>query len=557
MDHLSLLTMCLVFQSLAFTTWGKPPEKGAQKISFAKDIKHQSQSLATRQESRKTDSFAAIKEIKHKLADAKDIYKEHNEEITKATLKGLESESGKEEILEKNGSFRHHNYEEMTWLLKDYSKKYSKIARLYDIGTSVQNRKIWVMEISNNPGKHEPGEPEFKYVANMHGDEAIGKEMLLHLIKYLCKNYGVNRRVTHIVDTTRIHIMPSMNPDGYEMAATSFDDQWKSGRTNANGVDLNRNFPDQFFPSTNGPPQPETRAVIKWINSIPFVLSASLHSGALVANYPYDDNPSGQSVYSATPDDDVFRQLARSYSEAHPTMHLANAPWKCKEIPREHFIDGITNGAKWFSVSGGMQDFNYVHSNCFDITLELGCQKFPNASELPEYWQENKEALLSYIEQVHTGVHGFVKDEDSQPIEGARISVANRRHDMFSARDGDFWRLLVPGSYEITVSARGFEQETKSCTVMSNKAASLEFVLKKMRMREPRRPVDDMWPRGRILNDAGYRSEQGSQVSRGYDDLAEDYDGGTRREYYTRGNRKSSYDEYGQIAATHSFPRPK
>lgn len=237
----------------------------------------------------------------------------------------------------------------------------------------------------------------------MHGDEAIGREMLLHLIRYLCKNYGVNERVTNIVDTTRIHIMPSMNPDGYELAATLADDEdiWKSSRPNANGIDLNRNFPDQFFPSTNGPPQPETRAVMKWISSIPFVLSASLHSGALVANYPYDDNPSGQSVYSATPDDDVFRQIARAYSEAHPTMHLANAPWKCKEIPREHFIDGITNGAKWFSVSGGMQDYNYVHSNCFDITLELGCQKFPNASELPEYWQENKEALLSYIEQVY------------------------------------------------------------------------------------------------------------------------------------------------------------
>ena len=82
-------------------------------------------------------------------------------------------------------------------------------------------------------------------------------------------------------------------------------------------------------------------------------------------------------------------------------MHLANAPWKCKDIPREHFIDGITNGAKWFSVSGGMQDYNYVQSNCFDITLELGCQKFPNATELPEYWRENKEALLKYIEQVN------------------------------------------------------------------------------------------------------------------------------------------------------------
>lgn len=394
MAHFKLLTLCLLFESLALTVRGKPPEKAI------KGTKHESQLADGKQETKKMETPEAIKELKHKLAGVKENFKEHNVEIGKSTLKELESNAGKDEILEKNSSFRHHNYEEMTWLLKDYSKKYSKIARLYDIGTSVQNRKLWVMEISNNPGKHEPGEPEFKYVANMHGDEAIGREMLLHLIKYLCKNYGVNRRVTKIVDTTRIHILPSMNPDGYEMAATVSNDRWKSSRANANGVDLNRNFPDQFFPSTSGPPQPETRAVMKWIKSIPFTLSASLHSGALVANYPYDDNPSGQSVYSATPDDDVFRQLARSYSEAHPTMHLANAPWKCKEIPREHFIDGITNGAKWFSVSGGMQDYNYVHSNCFDITLELGCQKFPNASELPEYWLENKKALLSYIEQV-------------------------------------------------------------------------------------------------------------------------------------------------------------
>ena len=397
MAYFKLLAFFVLLQILAFA-WGKPPDKGAQKFSVSKDAKRETESNSARQENTKLRSSATVKEKPSKsLVNVKGS----NAELAKATGEELEAESSADgEILEKNHSFRHHNYEEMTWLLKEYSKKHSKIARLYDIGSSVQNRKLWVMEISNNPGEHEPGEPEFKYVANMHGDEAIGREMLIHLIKYLCKNYGVNPRVTKIVDTTRIHIMPSLNPDGYEMAATLPDHQWKA-RPNANGVDLNRNFPDQFFPSTNGPPQPETRAVMKWINSIPFVLSASLHSGALVANYPYDDNPSGQSVYSATPDDDVFRQLARSYSEAHPTMHLANSPWKCKHIPREHFIDGITNGAKWFSVSGGMQDYNYVHSNCFDVTLELGCRKFPNASELPEYWRENKEALLNYIEQVN------------------------------------------------------------------------------------------------------------------------------------------------------------
>lgn len=47
-----------------------------------------------------------------------------------------------------------------------------------------------------------------------------------------------------------------------------------------------------------------------------------------------------------------------------------------------------------------MNDFSYLHTNCFEISIFLGCDKFPHASELPLEWENNRESLLSFIEQV-------------------------------------------------------------------------------------------------------------------------------------------------------------
>lgn len=74
----------------------------------------------------------------------------------------------------------------------------------------------------------------------------------------------------------------------------------------------------------------------------------------------------------------------------------------------DSFSNGITNGAAWYHLAGGMQDWQYIHSNCFEITIEMGCFKFPYNQMLPQLWDEHKYSLFAFLEFVQRGIYSLI-----------------------------------------------------------------------------------------------------------------------------------------------------
>ncbi|PKI35464.1 hypothetical protein CRG98_044150 [Punica granatum] len=308
--------------------------------------------------------------------------------------------------------------------MKDFTQRCGNISRMYRIGKSVKGVPLWVIEISDNPGKEE-AEPAFKYIGNVHGDEPVGRELLMRLANWICDNYPKDPLAELIVDKVHLHILPSMNPDGFSLRK----------RGNANDIDLNRDFPDQ---------------------------------GALVANYPWDGTEDRRRSYFPCPDDETFRFMASIYSRSHHNMSLS-----------KEFEGGITNGAAWYPIYGAMQDWNYIHADCFELTLEVSDNKWPPANELPTIWEHNRKSMLNLISSVaKTGIHGKIfSSETGRPLPGS-VMIKGINHTVKAGRAfADYHRLLAPAEkYEVMATMTGYKSKTTIIRLEAGPMA-LDFIL--------------------------------------------------------------------------------
>jgi len=211
---------------------------------------------------------------------------------------------------------------------------YPHICQLKTIGYSIQDRPMLAMRLTNEKIKGE--KPQVLFLATHHAREWVATQMAMRLIKYLAANFGSNSRVTDLLNTTEVWVIPVGNPDGYQYTFTNERLWRKNLRDNdgdgevtiADGVDLNRNFASHWgyddegsspimssgtYRGTAPNSEPETQAVVNFIqqNNFKFVISYHTHGNLIL--YPW-----GWQVKTASLDDPIF--VAQAGTDANPAI---------------------------------------------------------------------------------------------------------------------------------------------------------------------------------------------------------------------------------------------
>jgi|GEM_PF-2230605 len=339
-------------------------------------------------------------------------------------------------------------WEQYDSMMHYFANTYPSICRIDTFGTSVEGRLLLALKISDNVEQHED-EPAFFFTSTMHGDELVGYVLCLRFADFLLSNYGSDTEVDRIINDVELWINPLSNPDGAYYPDNNSTVQ-ASIRNNVNGVNLNRNFPDPKTGEADDPGgrQPETQAMMAFMKQIRPNLSANIHSGAEVVNYPWDHK------YARHPDDAWYVLISQEYADEARAVNSGYL---------NLYPSGITNGADWYIIYGGRQDYVNYYLHGREVTLELSYIKRLESEYLEDHWNYNKWSMVNLVTQSRYGIHGNVADLHGNPLR-ARIWVTGHDNDSSwvesDSATGNFFRYLEEGVYDLLVTAEGYVENT-------------------------------------------------------------------------------------------------
>ncbi len=198
---------------------------------------------------------------------------------------------------------------EIEWELELYADYlYPNIASRFSIGQTIQGLEQRCVKLSDNPEIDED-EPEVLYIALIHAREPAAGAAVLHFMKYLMQNYGLDPEITDLIDTRELFFIPVQNPDGY--VYNEINDPYGGGMWRKNlrdngdgtgGVDLNRNYgfmwgydnlgsspvtSRQTYRGTGPFSEPETNNLKNFVISRNFVIIHNVHCYSNLELYPW------------------------------------------------------------------------------------------------------------------------------------------------------------------------------------------------------------------------------------------------------------------------------
>ena len=368
---------------------------------------------------------------------------------------------------------RYPTYDIYCEMMQYFADTYPEICKLDTIGTTFSGYKLLAVKISDNVNDNE-SEPEFFLGGQMHGDELIGGMVCLRLIDKLLRDYGTNQEVTNLVDNMEIFINPLSNPEGTYIAGP--DSVNYSIRYTRNGygwdnfIDMNRNFPDAI--AGDHPDEKEysieTEAFMQYADAHHFVMSANLHSGSELVNYPFDTDPS-------LPADNAWWEMV---SAEYVTLARQ---YGGESYMTSDFPSGYINGYAWYTITGSRQDYMNYFKHCREVTLELSIDKKLSNDLLDSYTSRNIPPMLAYMNRATKGLRGFVTDSvTGEPLE-AKVFISG--HDYFKSYvysyqpTGEYYRYLKAGHYNVSFYANGYIHKTISVDITDGAAFPLDVQL--------------------------------------------------------------------------------
>lgn len=309
--------------------------------------------------------------------------KQYHYKVIAVNESGTKGEAGKitfKPAQAVNVKSQKYSYSQMEKDMKELAALYSDYCTLTSIGKSVQGRKIYDFAIGSPNA-----EKSMLVVCTLHAREYICSVVAMQQIEYYLRNY--NKKISgtkpaEALSDMQIHYIVMANPDGVSISQ-SRNSRWKA---NANGVDLNRNFPATPFKvggkkgqeGYSGPrafSEPESQALADYTKKL-----KKEQGLAGILNY----HAMGQIVFGKCDSKALAKDTKTMYDIAKKlTGYRSSAGYQAATPPS----------------GGGYRDYVMYNLGIPSITIEMGSTTAPCAyREYSSAFQKNRYVVLKIAE---------------------------------------------------------------------------------------------------------------------------------------------------------------